>query len=101
MAFALVRESDDTGRQAVAFVVGNCLDLASLHDCHDGVGRSEVDPNDFFFSHRYSPFVEEEKGKNYPTESQGPGACGFPSRPAPFSTSNSSNCMGRLLVIAG
>ena len=54
---ALVGEGDDAGRQPVAFLVGDDLDLAPFHDGHDGVGRSQVDADDFFaFCHCIAPF---------------------------------------------
>ena len=47
-AVALVGEGDDAGRQAIAFLVGDDLDLAAFHDGHDRVGRAQVDADDFF-----------------------------------------------------
>ena len=54
---ALVGEGDDAGREAVAFLIGDDLDFAAFHDGDDGIGRAEVDADDFFsFSHRRAPF---------------------------------------------
>ncbi len=56
-AVALVGERDDAGRQAIAFLVGDDLDLAAFHDGDDGVRGAEVDADDFFFSHGCISFL--------------------------------------------
>ena len=57
-AFALVGEGDDAGRQAVAFLVGDDLDLAAFHDRDDRVGGAQVDADDFFsFCHVFCSFL--------------------------------------------
>ena len=46
-AFALVGEGDDAGRQPLAFLIGDDLDLSPLHDRDNGIGGAEVDADDF------------------------------------------------------
>jgi hypothetical protein len=48
---ALVGESDHAGRDPVALLVGNDLDLAALHHRHHRVRRAQVDADDFFLCH--------------------------------------------------
>ena len=50
-AVAFVGEGHHAGRQAVAFLVGDHFDFVAFHHGHDGVGRPQVDADDFFFRH--------------------------------------------------
>ncbi len=46
--FAPIRERHDAGRQPVAFRVRDHFDFGAFHDRHHRIGRSQVDPDDFF-----------------------------------------------------
>src|SRR5690606_3909629 len=52
---SLVGEGHDAGRNAIAFEVGDDFRLATFHDRDNRVGRSQVDPDNFFVlqSHEY------------------------------------------------
>ena len=45
------------GVRRLPFLVGDDLDLAAFHDGDDGVGRAQVDADDFFFCHVLCSFL--------------------------------------------
>jgi hypothetical protein len=45
-----IGETHDAGRQAVAFRIGDYFGFRPFHDRNDGVGRAQIDANDFFAS---------------------------------------------------
>ena len=56
-ALSLVCKSNDAGGQPIPFLVRDDLDLPALHDSHHGVGRPQVDADDFFtLCHSMAPF---------------------------------------------
>ncbi len=48
---SFIRKGHHAGGEPIAFLIGDDLDLAPLHDRDHGVGRAQIDADDFFFRH--------------------------------------------------